>query len=372
MRVPSIIMTIALTLVIGVAASAHPASGIVVDSKKQIYFSDLETIWRVDTSGNLTVFRAGVRGRHVHELAIDKEDNIYGADISYISDKWISTVWKMTPAGSFVYLLEPTSDPPVGMSIWRDQQGNMYWVDQNNHTKTKTLLLRRTPSGVVTTLAGSAYGHADGKGTQARFGSIGGMTFGLDGSIYLTDGDSLRMVTMDGTVTTLGRGLNVRTPEDSPTLFGGNYGSLAGLAVSADGGSVFIADSGNRRLLKVAKGKVDVVLRSEAPFFPTGAAATESGDVYVLEVGFTIPNVSSGPRIRKVSSDGTITVVATVGEDRSRRSTGTVAFERAGVTAESALQFVWEGRATKYAIATAPLMVGAFVIWRRRRKVRNS
>src|SRR5688572_30589452 len=75
---------LSLTVFQGIA-QAHPASGIVVDSKKQIYFSDLETIWRVDTSGNLTVFRAGVRGRHVHELAIDKEDNIYGADISYIS-----------------------------------------------------------------------------------------------------------------------------------------------------------------------------------------------------------------------------------------------------------------------------------------------
>ena len=128
----------------------------------------------------------------MHELAIDKEDNIYGADISYIAEKWISSVWKMTPAGSFSYLLEPTSDPPLGMSIWRDAQGNMYWIDQNNHTKTRTLLLRRTPNGTVTTLAGSAYGHADGKGTEARFGSIGGMTFGPDGSLYLSDGDSLR------------------------------------------------------------------------------------------------------------------------------------------------------------------------------------
>ena len=29
------------------------------------------------------VFRAGVGGRHVHELSIDDEDNLYGPDVSY-------------------------------------------------------------------------------------------------------------------------------------------------------------------------------------------------------------------------------------------------------------------------------------------------
>jgi hypothetical protein len=40
--------------------SAHPAWGIVVDRNNQIYFSDIETVWRIDAQGKLTVFRAGV------------------------------------------------------------------------------------------------------------------------------------------------------------------------------------------------------------------------------------------------------------------------------------------------------------------------
>ena len=43
---------------------AHPASGIVVDRSGNIYFSDLETVWKLDTLARLTVFRAGLRGRH--------------------------------------------------------------------------------------------------------------------------------------------------------------------------------------------------------------------------------------------------------------------------------------------------------------------
>jgi len=370
-RLITIFCLLWIVLVVSQSVEAHPASGIVVDTRGNVYFSDLESVWKVDTSGKLTVFRPGIRGRHVHELAIDDENNIFGADISYESQKWVSAVWKMTPNGDLTYLLKPTADPPRGMNLWHDRQGNMYWVDQNNHVKSRTLLLRRTPEGTVTTLAGSSWGHADGKGTAARFGSIGGMTIAADGNIYLTDGDALRRVTMDGTVTTLARDLTTRTSEDSPTLFGGNHGSLAGLSVGPDG-TIFVADSGNRRMLKVREGKTQVVLRSEPPFFPTGAAVTPTGDVYILEVGLTLPNISSGPRVRKLKTDGKTIVVVIVGEKRSERGTAAMASEKAGVAAESVLQFFYEGRAARYVLmVTAPGIIGAAILWRRRMKARR-
>jgi len=170
-------------------ASAHPATGIVVDRAGNVYFSDLETIWKLDANSKKTVFRAGVNGRHVHELSIDDGGNVYGADLSYNPNTktWPSAVWKMTPEGKFSYLMEPTESPPRGMSIWLDRAGNMYVIDQNNHTKTQTLVLRRTSDGKVSTLAGSAYGHRDGRGVDAHFGSVGGMAFGPDGNLYLAD-----------------------------------------------------------------------------------------------------------------------------------------------------------------------------------------
>ncbi|HEX8097374.1 MAG TPA: hypothetical protein VF507_05035, partial [Pyrinomonadaceae bacterium] len=234
---------------------AHPATGIVVDGRGQIYFSDLETVWKIDAEGRLSVFRPSV-GRHVHELALDGEGNVYGADNGYdpATKRFSIAVWKMTPAATITYLVPLTENPPKGAYIYRDREGNSYFVDQNNNIKRETLLLKRTPDGRVFTLAGGAYGYADGKGTQARFSSVGGMAFGPDGALYLTDGSAVRKVSTDGTVTTLARDITSGMSGDDPVGFGGP----TGIAADKDG-SAFVADFGRRRVLKVtADGKVSV------------------------------------------------------------------------------------------------------------------
>jgi sugar lactone lactonase YvrE len=292
--------------------TAHPATGIVVDARGRVYFSDLETVWRLDAGGHLTVFRPAVRGRHVHELSVDAAGNVYGADVSYEAStgKWVSAVWRRAPDGrAETYLVAPTTDPPRGASIWRDAAGNTYFVEQDRHANRETLILKRTPSGDVQTFAGGAYGHADGRGTEARFESIGGLAFGPDGSLYVTDEGSLRRVSLSGEVRTLARGLDEPLPDDARA----GYGGLMGLAVDA-AGNVYVADYGRRRVLKVAAdGEVTRVVRAEAPWAPHGVAATSDGRVLVLETAFTPPNVFDGPRVRELSPDGTLKVLAMVG-----------------------------------------------------------
>lgn len=347
--------------------AAHPASGIVLDRAGNIYFSDLETIWKINTNGKLSVFRPGVSDRHVHELAIDDEDNLYGADLSYESGTYINDVWKMTPAGRFQYLLEPTDKPPRGMSIWRDRDGNNYLFDQDN-AKTHTLLLRRTPEGKVTTLAGGAYGLADGKGSAARFSRVRNIAFGPDGNIYLTDGSTLRKVTMDGNVITIAKDLDVRTREDKPTLFDGTEAILTGLAVAANH-NVYLADSGNRRLLKVSgDGKVEVLLRTDPPFSPNGVFLGAGGEIYVLEVGFTPPSSWSGPRVRKISADGKSTILATIGET-SPQPTLAMNVEKLD---RSFLSFLLIGDRLKYGVIIlgGGILVTAAVVWQWRKRQR--
>jgi sugar lactone lactonase YvrE len=367
------ILVVAIVVVLSPAsATAHPATGIVRDRAGNIYFSDLETIWKIDTSGKLSVFRPGVSGRHVHELAIDEQDNIYGADLSYESQKFINDIWKMTPAGRFEYLLEPTDKPPRGMSIWRDRAGNNYLVDQNNHTKIQTLLLRRSPDGSVMTLAGGAYGHADGKGTAARFSSVGNLAFAPDGSIYLTDGATVRRVAMDGTVATLASGLNVRTAQDKPTLFGGSDQNLTGIAVDA-AGNVFAADSENRRLFKISReGKTEIVLRVDPPYFPNGVVAGPGGEVYVLEVSFTPPGSWGAPRVRRLSADGKSTILATVGVESPGANSQAILPPSVGASTESFLSSFFIGQRFKYGIVilAATILGGGVILWQRRKRQR--
>lgn len=304
------VVTIAFLAVGASATMAHPPWGIVVSSTGIVYFTDLVTVWKIDGDGKVSVFRTSV-GRHVHELSIDHQDNLYGPVEVYEArtEKYLIGVWRMTPDGKETQLQHPIDSVMSGVSIGRDRAGNMYSIEQNNHTKVRTLLLRRTPSGTVSTLAGGPYGHKDGKGSSARFGSVAAMTFAPDESIYLTDGTSVRRVLLDGTVTTLARDLGTRTSEDRPTLFGGTDTMIMGLAVDYNR-NIYVADAGNRRLLKMASdGRVGVVYRLDPPYFPTGVFATRSGDVYVLEFSFTPPGTTDKPRVRKISSDGRNSVI---------------------------------------------------------------
>ena len=306
---------LAFILISSSSLCAHPSWGIVVSSTGIVYFSDLETVWKIDRDGNVSVFRAGISGHHVHDLSIDDQDNIYGPELIYDStrQKYLLGVWKVTPNGKQTQLQSPIESLMSGVGACRDRAGNMYSIEQNNNLKQKTLLLKRTPDGRVSTLAGGAYGYADGKGAAAKFSSVYAITFGRDSDLYLTDGTYVRRATLDGVITTVAKDLAGRRSEDKPTLFGGNDKILAGLAADASG-NVYVADAGNRRLLKIGKeGKASVVYRLDPPYFPTGVFATANGDVYVLEFSYTPPGTTDQPRVRRISADGQNSILASTG-----------------------------------------------------------
>ncbi|HUQ31177.1 MAG TPA: hypothetical protein VM095_03610, partial [Pyrinomonadaceae bacterium] len=87
---------------------------------------------------------------------------------------------------------------------------------------------------------------------------------------------------------------------------------LLGLAVDQQG-NVFAADIDNRRVLKVAPdGRVTTLLRVDSPWSPSGLAYSNN-DLFILEFRAT-PAGTPAPRVRKLSPDGSVTLIASVGE----------------------------------------------------------
>ena len=311
----NIVLFFSLFLIVSVTdVFSHPAWGIVIDKNKQIYFSDLETIYKIDSQGKLSIFRAGVSGRHVHDLSIDAGGNIYGWENVYEpqTEKHLRAFWKMSPKGEFTEIVSLTENLPSGMSIWRDSGGNTYSVEPWNNEKKETKIIRRTPDGKTSVFAGGKYGYLDGQKEKAEFSVITDMAFGTDDTIYLTNDDKVRKIDKSGKVTTIYRNeisnKNQKNTETSSRLFG--------LDIDKQN-NVFVADFDNSRILKISSdGKVSTLLNSEKEWTPIGVA-TFDDEVYVLEGRPYSASKHAGNRVSKVSPTGKSTIIANL-EDRNK------------------------------------------------------
>lgn len=160
-----------------------------------------------------------------------------------------------------------------------DAQGNIFLADWFTIRKI-------APDGTLSTLAGKcdAIGehsgdivcgpntHVDGSGTEARFMRPQGMAFAADGSLLIAEGNTLRKVTLQGTVTTAldKPAVDVRVDETGRVIFVGNN---AIRQLNADGSATTVVAAlgpvndalrravpvGGKRLLLVYKDSVQLL-----------------------------------------------------------------------------------------------------------------
>jgi sugar lactone lactonase YvrE len=315
-----LITVLALVVAQGDYASAHPAWGIAVDRQGRVHFADVDHgnhIWRIDGPGKLT---SVVAGRHSHDLSLDGAGNLFVSHVAFIPDGnlWESCLLKFEPGGSYSTVIRPTTKRKEfwGNAFTLDREENVYFGYTNNpragESKDESLLLRRSPDGKTSLVAGSTRGHRDGAGRQAQFTSVQGLAWGPRGLLYVADQDAIRTVTQDSVVATLARGLLAKRPIVNVLM---EAEHLFGLAVAAEG-TVFVADHGGARVLKISpEGRVSIAASSERPWAPTGVAVS-GDDLMILEVGSSPLGRLLGPCVRRVSADGRVTTLATVGETR--------------------------------------------------------
>jgi len=215
-----------------------------------------------------------------------------------------------TLAGSTVGYADGTGSAarfngPTGVAV--DGSGNIYVADSQNHRIRKI-----TPAGLVSTLAGSTFGYADGTGSEARFSTPNGVAVDGSGNVYVSEYSNhrIRKITPTGQVTTLagstrgyadGGGTNARF--DSPE------------AVAVDGsGNLYVADAQNHRIRKITPEGVVSTLAGSTPGYadgsgsaakfhgPNSVAIDGSGNLYVFDW--------NNFRIRKVTPAGVVTTLA--------------------------------------------------------------
>jgi sugar lactone lactonase YvrE len=265
-----------------------------------------------------------------------------GSGNVFVADDGNNTIRKITPSG-VVTTLAGSADQrgsadgtgaaarfngPEGVVV--DGSGNVFVADDGNNTIRKI-----TPSGVVTTLAGTAgsWGSADGTGAAARFNGPDGVAVDGAGNVFVADSwnNTIRKITPSGVVTTLAGTAGSWGSADG-TGAAARFNGPEGVAVDGSG-NVFVADAGNSTIRKITPGGVVTTLAGTAGSYggadgtgaaalfnePEGVAVDGSGNVFVADAG-------KSSTIRKITPSGVVTTLAgTAGLSGSADGTGAAA-----------------------------------------------
>lgn len=182
----------------------------------------------------------------------------------YVADKENNVIRRITPAGlSSTWAGSPYeagSADGAGHSARFNQpsaiavaaNGTVFVADYGNHS-----IRRISAAGVVSTLAGRAgqAGYADGRGAAARFRHPGGVAVGPAGTVYVADSENnvIRRISPTGTVSTLAgsaAGNIVASNTDGPGA-AARFQEPQGVAVGRDG-TVYVADTYNHTLRRIS------------------------------------------------------------------------------------------------------------------------
>jgi sugar lactone lactonase YvrE len=279
----------------------HPGSGIIADEHGNVYISVIGEwaagLWCIDSSGQTK--RLGTTG--AHWIALDAQDKFARSDLEGWFGQRITPNLKRTPREGANGAVLQTDGSPMVMN----RDGSLYYIKGLE-------LARLTPDGKVTMVVTQAF-----KETVDRLGGIKGLARDEAGTIYAACPSAILKLKPEGTFTTMLHPVTVKDcdsdpPPNSPAEYAPH---LTGLTVGPKG-VIYAAATGCRRLLRISpQGQVDVVLKAEAPWSPTGVAL-HGDDIFILEN--TNANADTHEwqhRVRKLTHDGKITTVLTIPRD---------------------------------------------------------
>ena len=199
--------------------------------------------------------------------------------------------------------LDASFGAPIGLGL--DGKGGIYFSDRTNH------LIKKLAAGVVTTIAGTGKaGFGDGPAKAAQFYDPADVDVAASGAVWVADraNHRIRLVLGDKVITLAGSAAGSANGKGTGAQFYNPYG----LAVAGD--AAYVADYSNHRIRKVkADGTVTTFAGGAAGYANgKGTAARFNGPIAV-DVGpdgtvWVVEHI--GARVRRITSDGTVTLVA--------------------------------------------------------------
>ncbi len=316
----------------GPAAQFNTPHGLVMGTDGYLYVSDYgnHTIRKISSTGMVTTVAgaaglsgafdgAGNKARFYRPdgLARDSQGNIY------VADRYNHAIRKLTPDGNVTTVAGVLGsygkqdgvggrfNYPGGLAVSDD--GSIFVADSGNNC-----IRLVDPNHKISTFAGlsGSPGQADGVGAEARLNQPGGLVLDGSGTLYVADtfNNAIRVVTADGSVTTLAGSLGVIGSADG---FGdtARFHYPKGIVLDP-AGSLYVGDVQNDCVRRVSlsgevttfagtpphPGADDGAGRLAGFNLPFGVAVDPDGNLYVGD--------SLNQTLRKVTPDGEVTTIA--------------------------------------------------------------
>jgi sugar lactone lactonase YvrE len=284
-------------------------------------------------------------------LAADPFGNVLVADTGnhlvrkITPDGFVTTLAGMAFTAGSIDGTNSTARFNYPQGVAADTAGNVYVADTGNDTIRKI-----TPSGIVTTLAGSPGkpGNADGVGSAASFNGPWGLAVDDAGNILVADtgNGTIRKITPAGSVTTLAGCATCPTGSADGTGGVARFNNPSGIGVDGNG-NIYVADQYNNSVRRLTpEGGVTTFAGPVAQSYstnsdgtgsaawfswPSGVAADSAGNIYVAD--------AENSTIRKITPSGTVTTIAGLtGQSGSADGTNSIArfSEPSGIAVDGA------------------------------------
>lgn len=269
---------IMLFLLLPAVSQAHPSVSILMDSKGNVYYSDLKQVWKITPVGTKTI---AVPNVHSHELFIDSNDNLYGEHLwsdGDASNTWGHFTWRLSASGQFEKLIPNTRGFLTNYSFNRDQLGRMYWAGAPGPCQK---IMRRNADGSISTLG------------NLCMKKIRWMTVSPEGTVYFIDDQDLKKMDVNGQISMI----RPNIPELSLSSNRDDH-YISGLSLDRDQ-TVFVADFSSHKVRKYKGNKKSIVAETRAPWSPAGTLLAPNGDFWILEC-----SDRNEVRVEKITASG--------------------------------------------------------------------